>query len=175
MRGAAPQTVEERLRQASPRRGASVLRREVAVDPEAIRGLALAAPEKLQAREIRSVRASPPHAPAWAAMPRQPASPGADRRDCRWISSGRTRPENAPARKLRGALAASRDAKDLLQLGASVAGAKCGSRREIQLRPGLIDFLRQDPLSSAPLSETLERLESLGKRLEIEAAALVTR
>ncbi len=38
-----------------------VLRRELAVDPEALRGLALAALEKLQAGEIRRVRAHPSH------------------------------------------------------------------------------------------------------------------
>jgi flagellar assembly protein FliH len=45
-----------------------VLRREIAVDPEAIRGLVLAALEKLQTQEIHRVRASPPHAPALTAM-----------------------------------------------------------------------------------------------------------
>ena len=39
-----------------------VLRRELAVDPEALRGLALAAMEKLQAQEIRRVRVHPSHA-----------------------------------------------------------------------------------------------------------------
>jgi flagellar assembly protein FliH len=38
-----------------------VLRRELAVDPEALRGLALAAMEKLQAQEIRRVRVHPSH------------------------------------------------------------------------------------------------------------------
>jgi flagellar assembly protein FliH len=39
-----------------------VLRRELAVDPEALRGLTLAALEKLQAQEIRRVRVHPSHA-----------------------------------------------------------------------------------------------------------------
>jgi flagellar assembly protein FliH len=39
-----------------------VLRRELAVDPEALRGLALAALEKLQTQEIRRVRVHPSHA-----------------------------------------------------------------------------------------------------------------
>ena len=51
-----------------------VLRREIAVDPEAIRGLALAALEKLQAQEIHRVRASAPHAPALTAVLRQVAA-----------------------------------------------------------------------------------------------------
>jgi flagellar assembly protein FliH len=41
-----------------------VLRRELAVDPEALRGLALAALEKLQAGEIRRVRTHPSHVAA---------------------------------------------------------------------------------------------------------------
>lgn len=51
-----------------------VLRREIAVDPEAIRGLTLAALERLQAQEIHRVRASPAHAPALTSMLRQLAS-----------------------------------------------------------------------------------------------------
>lgn len=41
-----------------------VIRRELAVDPEAIRGLVVAGLEKLQAQEIYRVRASRPHAAA---------------------------------------------------------------------------------------------------------------
>jgi len=40
-----------------------VLRRELAVDPDAIRGLAMAALEKLQGREISRVKLHPSHAP----------------------------------------------------------------------------------------------------------------
>jgi flagellar assembly protein FliH len=46
-----------------------VLRREIAVDPDAIRGLVLAALEKLQAQEIYRVRSNPAHtAPVTAAI-----------------------------------------------------------------------------------------------------------
>ncbi len=48
-----------------------VLRREVAMDPDAMRGLATAALEKLQAQEICRVRVSVAQAPAIAAMLRQ--------------------------------------------------------------------------------------------------------
>lgn len=43
-----------------------VIRRELAVDPEAVRGLVLAALEKLQAQEIYRLRANPVHAAALA-------------------------------------------------------------------------------------------------------------
>jgi flagellar assembly protein FliH len=48
-----------------------VLRRELAVDPEALRGLALAAMEKLQAQEIRRVRTHPSHAALLSAVLRE--------------------------------------------------------------------------------------------------------
>jgi flagellar assembly protein FliH len=50
-----------------------VIRREVAIDPEALHGLVLAAFEKLQAREICRVRAHPSQAAALAALLRQRA------------------------------------------------------------------------------------------------------
>jgi flagellar assembly protein FliH len=48
-----------------------VLRRELAVDPEALHGLVLAALEKLQAQEIRRVRVHPSHAAMVAACLRE--------------------------------------------------------------------------------------------------------
>ena len=51
-----------------------VLRREIAVDPDAIRGLAVAALEKLQSQEIHRVRASAPHAQTLTAIFRQTAA-----------------------------------------------------------------------------------------------------
>jgi flagellar assembly protein FliH len=51
-----------------------ILRREIAVDPDAIRGLVVAALEKLQTQEIHRVRASAPHAPAMTAILRQTAA-----------------------------------------------------------------------------------------------------
>lgn len=50
-----------------------VLRREIAVDPDAIRGLVLAALEKLQAQEIYRVRANPAHTPPLTAALRASA------------------------------------------------------------------------------------------------------
>jgi flagellar assembly protein FliH len=48
-----------------------VMRRELAVDPEALRGLALAAMEKLQAQEIHRVRTHPSHAALLASVLRE--------------------------------------------------------------------------------------------------------
>jgi flagellar assembly protein FliH len=54
-----------------------IIRRELAVDPEAIHGLVLGALEKLQGQEICRVRVHPSHAPQVSACLRQlaPASP----------------------------------------------------------------------------------------------------
>lgn len=78
--------------------------------------------------------------------------------------------QKGAAQKLRAAIAAYRDAEDLIQLGAYVAGSNLELDRSIQLRPELIDFLRQDHLVSVPLTETLQRLEALGKKLDSPAA-----
>ncbi len=51
-----------------------VIRRELAVDPEALHGLVLAALEKLQAQEICRVRVHPQHVPAVAALLRKSAA-----------------------------------------------------------------------------------------------------
>jgi flagellum-specific ATP synthase len=91
----------------------------------------------------------------------------------RLTSALATPAQKRAAQKLRGALAAYRDAEDLIQLGAYVAGTNAELDKSIQLRPELIEFLRQDHLSSAPMNETLEKLELLCKQLEIEGPALV--
>jgi FliI/YscN family ATPase len=72
----------------------------------------------------------------------------------------------AAARKVRQALAAYRDAEDLIQLGAYVGGSNPQLDASIRLRPDLIDFLRQDQGVSAPIEETLSRMEELAKGLE---------
>src|SRR3974377_746211 len=48
------------------------------------------------------------------------------------------------ARKMREALAAYRDAEDLIQLGAYVSGSNSQLDTSIRLRPELLQFLRQD-------------------------------
>jgi flagellum-specific ATP synthase len=67
---------------------------------------------------------------------------------------------------MRTALAAYRDAEDLIQLGAYVSGSNPSLDTSIQLRPELLDFLRQDHLSSVGLPETLSQMEALAKKLE---------
>jgi len=67
---------------------------------------------------------------------------------------------------MRQALAAYRDAEDLIQLGAYVAGSNPQLDASIRLRPELIDFLRQEHGTSAPIEETLSRMEELATSLE---------
>jgi flagellum-specific ATP synthase len=70
------------------------------------------------------------------------------------------------ARRIRSALSAYRDAEDLIQLGAYVAGSNPQLDASVRLRPELLDFLRQDHLANSPLPETLSRLEQLAARLD---------
>ena len=76
------------------------------------------------------------------------------------------RDQQDAAQKLRAALAAYRDAEDLIQLGAYVAGSNPVLDSSIRLRPELLDFLRQHHHAKAPLEETLSRLKELAVRLE---------
>jgi FliI/YscN family ATPase len=69
------------------------------------------------------------------------------------------------ANKIRQALASYRDAEDLVQLGAYVAGANATLDASIKLRPEMLDFLRQDHLAQSAIGETLERLDRLAARL----------
>jgi flagellum-specific ATP synthase len=68
-------------------------------------------------------------------------------------------------RRLRQALAAYREAEDLIQLGAYVAGSNPAVDASIRLRPELLDFLRQDANSKSGMEETLGRLDELSARL----------
>src|SRR6202142_32486 len=61
--------------------------------------------------------------------------------------------QNDAARKIRSALSAYRDAEDLIQLGAYVSGSNPSLDTSIQMRPDLLDFLRQDHLASAALPD----------------------
>jgi flagellum-specific ATP synthase/type III secretion protein N (ATPase) len=63
-------------------------------------------------------------------------------------------------------MAAYRDAEDLIQLGAYVAGTNPGLDASIRLRPELLDFLRQDQASKSTFQETLSRMEDLAARLD---------
>ncbi|PWU01832.1 MAG: flagellum-specific ATP synthase FliI [Terriglobia bacterium] len=85
-------------------------------------------------------------------------------------------PQQKAVRKLREALSAYRDAEDLIQLGAYVAGSNPALDASIQLRPELLDFLRQDQNSLCKLDETLGRMQKLAAQLEtVPARALRTK
>ena len=70
------------------------------------------------------------------------------------------------ARQLREALAAYREAEDLIQLGAYVAGTNPRLDASIQLRPELLEFLRQEHATKAAIGETLSRMAALATRLK---------
>src|SRR5262245_2339069 len=88
----------------------------------------------------------------------------------RLTSAIATPAQREAARKMRAALAAYRDAEDLIQLGAYVSGSNPQLDASIRLRPELLDFLRQDHLANSPLPETLSRLEELAGRMEMVPA-----
>ena len=74
--------------------------------------------------------------------------------------------QNAAAQRLRQALASYRDAEDLIQLGAYVAGTNPNLDASIRLRPEILEFLRQDQAANCPIGQTLSRLEQLASRLD---------
>jgi flagellum-specific ATP synthase len=74
--------------------------------------------------------------------------------------------------RLRQALAAYRDAEELIQLGAYAAGSNPVLDTTIRLRPDLLDFLRQDHMANCALDETLARLDDLSGRLETGMAVV---
>jgi len=76
--------------------------------------------------------------------------------------------QKAAAQKMRQALAAYRDAEDLIQLGAYAAGSNPQLDASIRLRPEMLDFLRQDHLTTNTLPETLARLGTLAERLDAQ-------
>ncbi|HUB83530.1 MAG TPA: FliI/YscN family ATPase [Bryobacteraceae bacterium] len=89
----------------------------------------------------------------------------------RLTSAIATPKQKAGAARLRQALAAYRDAEDLIQLGAYVAGTNPGLDASIRLRPEILDFLRQDHDALVPIEQTLARLEQLAARLDEPPAA----
>jgi FliI/YscN family ATPase len=90
----------------------------------------------------------------------------------RLTSAIATPQQKAAAQRLRQALSAYRDAEDLIQLGAYVAGSNAVLDAGIRLRPELLDFLRQDHMATSPIQETLARLADLAARLESGAQNL---
>jgi flagellum-specific ATP synthase len=89
----------------------------------------------------------------------------------RLISAIATPPQKQAAQKMRSALAAYRDAEDLIQLGAYVSGSNPALDTSIQMRPQLLEFLQQDHTTSAALPDTLAKMEALAKKLDAGALA----
>jgi flagellum-specific ATP synthase len=75
-------------------------------------------------------------------------------------------------RRLRQALAAYREAEDLIQLGAYVAGSNPSLDASVQLRPELQEFLKQEHSSNSSFEETLARMEELAAKLEARSRAV---
>jgi flagellum-specific ATP synthase len=71
----------------------------------------------------------------------------------------------ADARAVREALALYRQAEDLIQLGAYVAGSNPKLDSAIQTRPQIVEFLRQEPGSESTREDTLRRLSQIAAAL----------
>jgi len=84
----------------------------------------------------------------------------------RLTSAIATPAQKAAGRKLRQALAAYRDAEDLIQLGGYVSGSNPILDASIRLRPEVIEFLRQDHTEQTAHPETLGRMDDLAGRLD---------
>jgi FliI/YscN family ATPase len=65
------------------------------------------------------------------------------------------------ATKMRGALATYQRSEDLINLGAYAAGSNSDLDAAIQLRPRLLEFLRQPPEEKSQLEETMRKMLSL--------------
>ena len=71
--------------------------------------------------------------------------------------------QRTAAGKMREALATFRQSEDLINLGAYAAGTNPGLDSAIQLRPKLLEFLKQPPDVSEPIEKTLQALYALAK------------
>jgi FliI/YscN family ATPase len=76
-------------------------------------------------------------------------------------------PHKAAARALREALSTYEQAEDLIQLGAYVSGSNPKLDRSVQVRPEIVNFLRQDSETSVGLDETLSGLSRLAEKLRM--------
>jgi FliI/YscN family ATPase len=89
----------------------------------------------------------------------------------RLTSAIATPKQKTGAARLRQALSAYRDAEDLIQLGAYVAGTNPTLDASIRVRPEILGFLRQDHTASVPIDQTLARLEQVAAHLDQTAPA----
>jgi len=82
------------------------------------------------------------------------------------LSSQLTGPEHkAAAGKIRQALSAYEESRDLIELGAYSAGSNPRLDAAIRMRSEITDFLKQDSSSNAVVSESLERMERIAANL----------
>jgi flagellum-specific ATP synthase len=78
------------------------------------------------------------------------------------VATAVTTPEQrAAGTSLRRLMAAHREAKDLLEIGAYVSGSNPLVDRAVQLESGISSFLRQDMHDPAPAQDSWDRLQSL--------------
>jgi FliI/YscN family ATPase len=68
-------------------------------------------------------------------------------------------------RSLRGALSSYRQSEDLIQLGAYVSGTNPHLDRSIQARGEILDFLKQEPNTISPLTDTLSGMAELAEKI----------
>jgi flagellar biosynthesis/type III secretory pathway ATPase len=82
------------------------------------------------------------------------------------LSSQLTGPAHkAAAGKIRQALSAYEESRDLIELGAYAAGSNPRLDAAIRMRSEITDFLKQDSSSNAVVSESLERMERIAANL----------
>jgi FliI/YscN family ATPase len=71
----------------------------------------------------------------------------------------------AAARKIREALATYDESKDLIELGAYVAGTNPALDAAVRMQPEIVSFLRQDTQVDAPFADGLARMQAIAERL----------
>jgi FliI/YscN family ATPase len=82
------------------------------------------------------------------------------------LCSQLSNPEQLSAsRKIREAVSAYEESKDLIELGAYTAGANPRLDSAVRMQPEIAAFLRQDTSVDAPLADSLSKLQSIAERL----------
>ena len=77
----------------------------------------------------------------------------------------RPRKELSAVRKVREALAVYEESRDLIELGAYVAGTNPELDASMRIRPEITDFLRQDVSTNSSRAESLASLDKIAQRL----------
>jgi len=82
------------------------------------------------------------------------------------LTSQLSTPEQlAAVRKIREALSTYEDSKDLIELGAYVAGSNPRLDAAVRMQPEIAAFLRQDTAQDAPFADSIARAEAIAARL----------